>query len=217
MKPAAILFDFDGVIVDSVNVKTEAFHSLFSDEQDHLAKILDFHLANGGMSRFIKFEIIYRDLLKKPLSAEQAQELGERFSKVVKQKVIDCPYMPGALEFIHKYSSQVPLFIASGTPQDELQEVVSKRGLLPYFREIHGAPRGKSEIVRDILIRYKLNPEDMPFIGDAINDYKAALETSLPFYAYMPHAEQGAFPNDTMFIHDFQELEQNLFKNDQGY
>lgn len=206
----AILFDFDGVIVDSVNVKTEAFRELFSNEKEHLQAILNFHLANGGMSRFVKFEIIYREILKKPLTQELSQELGEKFSKLVMQKVIACEYMPGALEFLQKYSKQIPLFIASGTPQDELHEITAKRDLTPYFKEIHGTPRSKPDIILDILKRYNIRTEEMPFIGDAINDYKAAVETKTPFYGYIQNGN-GGFPNDVYIVHSFQALEDKLF------
>jgi beta-phosphoglucomutase-like phosphatase (HAD superfamily) len=60
MTVKAVLFDFDGVIVESVYVKTEAFRELFAGESEYLSEILAFHLANGGMSRYTKFEIIYR-------------------------------------------------------------------------------------------------------------------------------------------------------------
>ncbi|MBX3036827.1 MAG: HAD family hydrolase [Anaerolineales bacterium] len=206
----AILFDFDGVIVDSVNVKTEAFRELFSNEKEHLQTILNFHLANGGMSRFVKFEIIYREILKKPLTKEFSQELGERFSKLVMQKVIECEYMPGALEFLQKYSTQLPLFIASGTPQDELKTITAKRGLTNYFKEIHGTPRSKPKIIRDIVERHNIKTEEMPFIGDAINDYKAAIETNLPFYGYVLQGN-GGFSKDVTIIRSFQELESALF------
>lgn len=211
MTVKAILFDFDGVIVDSVNIKTEAFRELFSDEKKHIQKIEDFHLANGGMSRFKKFEIIHRDILQKPLSDKQLKELGERFSQLVEQKVKECEYIPGAFEFIQKYSQQIPLFVASGTPQDELQSITAQRGLTMYFKEIHGTPRGKPEIIRDILSRYALRAEEMPFIGDAINDYKASLETKSPFYGYLLEGT-GNFPPDVNVVHSFQEMEVELFK-----
>ncbi|WKZ36495.1 MAG: HAD hydrolase-like protein [Anaerolineales bacterium] len=210
MTVKAILFDFDGVLVDSVNVKTEAFRELFSDEREHLQEVMDFHLANGGMSRFVKFEMIYHGILKKPLSAEQSKELGEKFSRLVMQKVIESTYMPGALEFIRKYSKQLPLFIASGTPQDELHEITSQRGLNSYFREIHGTPRGKPEIIRDILMRYAFETNEMPFIGDAINDYKASLETNSPFYGHVLSGD-GGFPADVEIVRSFHELETRLF------
>jgi phosphoglycolate phosphatase-like HAD superfamily hydrolase len=211
MKAKAVLFDFDGVIVESVGVKTEAFRELFANEPEHLPAILALHLANGGMSRFTKFEIIHRDILKRPLSAQRSRELGEGFSALVMQKVIACPYMPGALEFIQKHATRLPLFIASSTPQTELHEILLRRNLAGYFCETHGTPRGKPEIMQDLLIRYKLDLKDMPFIGDAINDYKAASEIGLPFYGFVPASGGHPFPPDVKIISDFTQLESVLF------
>jgi phosphoglycolate phosphatase-like HAD superfamily hydrolase len=211
MTIAGIIFDFDGVLVDSVNVKTEAFRALFKDEEQHLTEIIDFHLANGGISRFAKFEYIHRSILKEDLSEERSRELGDTFSRLVVKKVIECPTMPGALEFIRKYSGQIPLFMASATPQDELQEIVSKRRMSPFFQEIHGSPRNKSEIIQDILYRNRLAAGDVPFVGDAINDYMASLETGSPFFAFATDGRQGSFPPQATIIRSFPELEQHLF------
>ena len=52
-----IIFDFDGVILDSVNIKTEAFYKLFEQYGSKIAnQVVDYHIINGGMSRFKKFE-----------------------------------------------------------------------------------------------------------------------------------------------------------------
>ena len=59
----AILFDFDGVIVDSVEIKTEAFRDLFRQESaDDLERILDYHKAHGGISRVKKIEYFYANI-----------------------------------------------------------------------------------------------------------------------------------------------------------
>ena len=56
----AILFDFDGVIVDSVDIKTIAFKELFSAFPEHSREIERYHLDHLGVSRYQKFEWIYR-------------------------------------------------------------------------------------------------------------------------------------------------------------
>ena len=43
----SIVFDFDGVLVDSVNIKTEAFARLFDHEgPEVLEKVVAYHLEN---------------------------------------------------------------------------------------------------------------------------------------------------------------------------
>jgi phosphoglycolate phosphatase-like HAD superfamily hydrolase len=211
MTVKAILFDFDGVIVESVNVKTDAFREMFANESEHLPAILAFHLANGGMSRFTKFEIIYRDFLQRSLSPQESEDLGKHFSELVKEKVVASPYVPGALEFIEKYASSTPLFIASGTPHNELVEILSRRNLDGFFCEAHGTPRTKTEIIQDILERHDMTPIEMPFIGDAMNDYKAAVQIGLSFYGRVSLGAVNPFPSDIPVFPDLTELEHYIF------
>ena len=72
----AIIFDFDGVIADSNNIKTDAFVKLFEGYPSNIKEMIRmFHLQNGGMSRFDKFRYIYANIIneyvKDILSAEQ--------------------------------------------------------------------------------------------------------------------------------------------------
>ena len=59
-----IILDFDGVILESVSVKTEAFRTLFSFAPEYVEEIVKFHKDNGGMSRFDKFRYIFDHILK---------------------------------------------------------------------------------------------------------------------------------------------------------
>src|SRR5690606_22889470 len=43
---SAVIFDFDGVILESVKVKTDAFKELFSDYPEHLEAIVAYHENN---------------------------------------------------------------------------------------------------------------------------------------------------------------------------
>ena len=95
----AIVFDFDGVLVESVEVKTRAFARLFAGETpEAVERIVTYHRQHGGISRFEKFETIYRDLLKRPLSEEIFHALCEQFSRLVVEEVVAAPWVEGALE-----------------------------------------------------------------------------------------------------------------------
>ena len=60
MNLKAIFFDFDGVLVESVDIKTRAFSKLFEREgEDVVKKVIDYHIDNGGVSRYEKFRYIY--------------------------------------------------------------------------------------------------------------------------------------------------------------
>jgi phosphoglycolate phosphatase-like HAD superfamily hydrolase len=183
MMPRAVIFDFDGVILESADIKTEAFLELFSDYPELRERILKHHLENQGISRYRKFEWIYTTLLGKELDSEESRRLGEDFSTIVLEKILACDYVPGARQMLESLDGRCMMFVASGTPQEELDRIVETRGLSRFFREVWGTPLGKSEIIRSILARYELEPEEVLFIGDGLSDYHAARETGVPFFA----------------------------------
>jgi HAD superfamily hydrolase (TIGR01549 family) len=178
----AIVFDFDGVIIESFDIKTQAFRELFKGS-DKVNEIVEYHKQNGGVSRYKKFKHIYSEILKQPLDDKIFKELGEKFSNLVVEEVKKCPYVPGAFEFINKQYGRKKLFIASGTPEEELHDIVAARGIFKYFKGVYGSPATKSEIMRGILEREKLGRNEVLFIGDAITDYHEANRVGVLFMA----------------------------------
>ncbi len=181
--PAAVVFDFDGVILESAEIKTEAFLELFSGHPEHREAILRHHYEHLGISRFEKFAWIYRNLLGRELGGEESRRLGEAYSALVLEKVLACPPVPGALELLADLRGRLRAFVASGTPQEELARIVELRGLAPYFDEVRGAPESKESIVRDLLGRYRLAPAEVLLVGDGLSDYRAALAAGVRFVA----------------------------------
>ena len=69
MKVEQIIFDFDGVILDSHRIKTKTFYNLFSEYGFNIAKQVKlYHLQNSGISRKIKFKYIFKNILKKKIN-----------------------------------------------------------------------------------------------------------------------------------------------------
>jgi phosphoglycolate phosphatase len=183
----AIIFDFDGVIVESMDIKARAFAFLFRDHPEHVDEIVKLHMFHGGMPRFEKFEIIYNKILRKPLSEEQKDALGRQFSDFVYKEVVRCPFVAGAEEFLKKYHKKYPLFIVSGTPDNEMKAIVKERGMGKYFREVLGSPVSKITHNAGILKRHNFNPEETIFVGDSIDDWKAAEAVGIKFILRSPN------------------------------
>jgi HAD superfamily hydrolase (TIGR01549 family) len=201
----AVFFDFDGVILESVTVKTNAFRALFSAYPEHLAAIINYHLENGGVSRFEKFNVIYRDILRQPLTPEEFQSLGQRFNELVINEVLVCPFVPGAYELLERLVAELPLFVISATPPDELRQIIQRRGLEPFFEGIYGAPPGKAETIGTILDEQGWKPGEVVFIGDSLNDLAAAQTVGVPFIGRMP-ADNSIVFEIRPVVHDLVEL-----------
>lgn len=188
-----IILDFDGVILESVDVKTHAFRELFSFTPEHVDEIVNFHVHNGGMSRFDKFRYFYKNILKEPLSDEQYEFLCNRFSELVFDGVLKSTFVPGAESFLEHFSTKTSLFVVSATPVSELTEIVRQRGLLDYFKAIYGAPRTKHECIKEILINMNCPKENAIFVGDALNDYKAAKKAGVRFVSRVKSGDTNIF------------------------
>jgi len=177
-----IIFDFDGVIAESVQVKTDAFASLYEQYGDNIVtKVIEHHEANGGMSRFEKIKLYHGFYLNKAITNEEIEDLANQFSKLVVRKVIDSPYVPGVFKYIQKCYEKYNLFISTGTPTNEMKHILIGRGIAEYFIGIHGSPEKKSVHITKIISKYNYHPDELIFYGDANTDINAAKQASIPF------------------------------------
>jgi HAD superfamily hydrolase (TIGR01549 family) len=180
----AIIFDFDGVLVESADIKTSAFAKLFEGEESgSVEKIIKYHLEHAGVSRFEKLKYIYKNILHRKLSEETFKNLCQRFSKLVKGEVITAPYIKGAEVFLNNYAAGYKCFVSSATPQAEIEDIIKKRNMSQYFSAVFGAPKQKTDIVKEIICTYRLYPKEAVYIGDALTDYEAAIAHNIHFIA----------------------------------
>lgn len=197
-----IIFDFDGVICDSVNVKTDAFATMYKAYGDKVvAKVIRHHHEHGGISRYEKFRYYHKEFLGIALTDEEVMIMGDKFSSIALQKVIDSPYLPGVLDFIKKSQQNSDLFICTGTPETEIRIILDKKGLTKYFKGIYGAPKNKADIIQEIMHTYRFSTEELEFYGDAMTDYNAAKATNIKFTGVF--SSTTSFPEGTLVIKDF--------------
>ena len=113
----AIAFDFDGVLAESVEVKTHAYALLFKgEEEEAISQFIDYHNKHLGISRFEKIRVFYKDILQRPLSEKRFQELCLRYSQLVVEGVVVAPWVKGAQDFIIQNENHYMFSIVSGTP-----------------------------------------------------------------------------------------------------
>ncbi len=205
----AIIFDFDGVLAESVDVKTRAFEALYAEYGDRIVEqVRDYHLQHGGISRFEKFRYYHEVLLGKTLTKDEENQLGDRFSQYVEDAVVESVYVAGAYNFLESYYQSIPLFVASGTPDVELKRIVSRRNMAHYFISVHGSPVKKGDIIQDILTKHSFNPDHVLMIGDAIADYEGAIAAGVKFMGrVMKYPETYPFSVETLVLPDLVDLE----------
>ncbi len=210
MQYKALFFDFDGVIADSVEVKTRAFAEIFRvygpEIQD---RVVAHHQANGGMTRKDKFIHYHKEFLNTPLDKGGLDALCRRFSSLVVDEVVASDEIPGAKETLEKWSAVVPCFVVSATPDDEIEAIVARRGLSCYFKEVLGSGRTKSENLSYLLKKYAILPETSVFFGDAASDYRAAVDCGVNFLGILPGpaAPLLKIAPDIQWVRNFTEMD----------
>lgn len=204
-----IIFDFDGVLVESVDVKTRAFARMFDEEGEAVVRMVtDYHLKNGGLSRVHKFRYYYEEILERSLSETKLRELCDTFSRLVIDEVINSPYVNGAKEFLDRVHNEIDLYVASGTPEDELREIIRRRDMDGFFKDVYGSPKLKGEIAKMILQKNGYNPKEVVFIGDSITDLKGAQESGVGFIGRIAGTGNTSFAGmDVKVIKDMNDLE----------
>ena len=201
----AVGLDFDGVVVESAKIKTDAFRHLFAHVPEHLPAIVALHQKYGGISRHRKFEMIPVDILKRPLDDAERKRLADGFARFVFEGVVACSMVPGAQAFLETWSSTLPLFLISGTPETELIEIVERRNLGQYLTEVHGSPADKASIITDILNQHNLQPSEMIYVGDASSDEIAANKAGVPFIGIASNMI-GSFKNPVDILPNLNDL-----------
>lgn len=196
----AYFFDFDGVLVDSVGVKTDAFAALFEPYgHEILARVLEHHRLHGGISRVDKIQYSHTHFVGAALSEVELANWSQDYSRLVLERVIKADWIAGAREFLEEVYEQSLVFVISGTPEDELVQVIRVRQIDHYFSEILGSPTRKPEHVRNLVAKYGLDPAACVFIGDALTDYDAARETGLQFIGIQGDV---SFPDGALVLPD---------------
>jgi beta-phosphoglucomutase-like phosphatase (HAD superfamily) len=209
-RTSAVVLDFDGVVLQSAAIKSQAFAELFADRPERIEAIVELHERHGGLSRYRQFDMIYRDVLNEPLSQKESRLLGQRYSELVLDKVLQCPFVPGAMEFMATAPRDLPIFIASGSPHEELRLAIERREIEPFLSGFWGSPTEKPWTIRAVIDSCACTPDAVVVVGDAPSDHVAALETGTRFIGVVASGRASPFPSDTVIVEDLTSLAEVL-------
>lgn len=192
-----VFWDFDGVIKDSVEVKTQAFAQLFKPYGAEVAeRVCSHHEDHGGMSRFEKIPL-YLEWAGELATPELVDKYCKRFSRLAFQGVIDSPWVAGAEALLRDNPYRQTFVLVTATPQGEIEEILAELKLRSCFMDVFGAPTSKKEAIRITLATCKIEPQLCLMIGDAGADMDAA-QANQAHFLLRRHATNGrVFENYT--------------------
>ncbi|MFA6192500.1 MAG: HAD hydrolase-like protein [Sulfurimonas sp.] len=181
-----ILWDFDGVILDSMKIKGDGFKELFKEyDEEHVQLIEKYHYENGGVSRFEKIRYFFHTILEQEISEIDVQKFADTFATIIEQKLYNkSNLIAETVNFIKSNYKKYNFHIVSGAEHDELNELCKYFGLSNYFKSIEGSPTKKDILVKNILKKYEYKKEETALIGDAMTDYNASVTNKIKFYGF---------------------------------
>lgn len=176
-----VVWDFDGVIKESVSVKTQAFYDLFLPfGEDVASKVRAHHLENTGVSRHKKLEL-YLDWAGLDVSTHVISEFADRFADKVVSSVINSGWTRGVLHYLSQNWRKKKFIICSATPQDELQYICEQINISHMFLALVGTPQSKSDGIQAFLSENPSLLTSTVMIGDATADIEAARASKIKF------------------------------------
>lgn len=180
------IWDFDGVILDSMHVRDDGFRNIFKAfPPDQVDRLMAFHTENGGLSRFVKIRFFFENIRQEKVSDKVMDEYAQQFTQIMRQALINPSLLIlDTVQFIKQNFQRYNFHIASGSEQTELRYLCEQLGLASYFLSIHGSPTPKATIVKQILEQNAYDGSQTVMIGDSVNDLDAARDNGISFWGY---------------------------------
>lgn len=208
MKKYQIIFDFDGVILNSHNVKTDAFFEIFKEFGNIKAKKAQkYHLKNIGISRFKKFKYIIKNILKD--KTINSKYLNKKFQDYCFKKIKSLKINSDLKYFLKKYNKKYDMFISTATPQNDIIRILKEKKIIHFFKKIYSSPKKKYEHINLIKRKFKKRI----FIGDSNEDLLACIKTKT-FFILKEHKEnKNIFKNkEIVKIKNYKNIKYKLDK-----
>ena len=193
------IFDFDGTLVQSNEIKKETFYEVTQNFSE-LSSILDKILSNPDSGdRYKIFDTLIKssDIDKK--FGINSDYLSHLYTSICELKIAKAPEVKGAYKTLIKLkNSKIKIFISSATPLKTLKKIIIMRGWEELFDDIYGHPDSKESHLREILSINRYKASEAVYIGDSDIDRRTALVVGCKFIGIGLNYERFKKKPDTL-------------------
>ncbi|MGY0034897.1 HAD family hydrolase [Pedobacter sp. NJ-S-72] len=185
-KYKVLLWDFDGVIMDSMPIRSKGFELVLAEyPKEQVEQLMAFHEANGGLSRYVKFRYFFEEIRKESITDDEVLALAGKFSEIMLSLLMDENLLiQDSVSFIRNNWQKFEMHIVSGSDGKELRIINDSLDLSSFFKTINGSPTPKKQLVEAVLADNQYDKKDVILIGDSINDFDAASFNDISFAGY---------------------------------
>lgn len=209
MEIKAVLFDMDGVIVDTEPLHRKAYFKMFEDNGLSVSEEL-YQSFTGQSTKSVCKQL--KERFKTEESVERLMQEKRTYFKEFFDNDPDFNLLPGVLELIqHYYSRDIKLVLASSASMNTITWVFDRFELNPYFvGKISGADLKASKPHPEIFIKAaeiaKTARENCIVIEDSTSGIRAAYDAGIYCIAYKsPHSKNQKYDLANKVISDFTE------------
>lgn len=184
MRFEAIVFDFDGTLIQSAEAKHEAFYRLFPDEAPYRDIVTNILRNDPDGSRHDVIPRMMDAMAKRGLALPPGQSAVDRigaYAQAVYAIQTNVPECPGASDLLRDLHRDTTLYVSSNTPEVDLATLIEKRGWGSYFAGWFGHPRIKKETLTTLVARHGGDPKRLAVVGDGESDELAAASVGCHF------------------------------------
>ena len=166
-----IIFDFDGVILDSNSIKKLAIQSSVENILDEVTtkEFVDYFVNLNGVPREQK--------IAKYLPVAEHNNVLKNYEEILDVNLKDANLICGVKELIQNlYALKIKLYVLSGGAQIEVINLLKFFGLFNYFDGVFGGPKNKEQN-----LEHKKNKKPVLYFGDSKVDYAVSKEHHFDF------------------------------------
>ncbi|RMG17644.1 MAG: HAD family hydrolase [Bacteroidetes bacterium] len=187
MKRLILVFDKDGVLIDSEQVKLRLVEKIFDAYPQHAAAIHAYNHQTVGIPRSVKFEHICRHILCLPNPESALAHFSQAYTRAVDEELKRVAPVAGVRAYLQHRSE--PKYVCSAAPKAEVLQNLESQGLSHFFEEVYAFPDAKADVMRRLKAEQQAQ---IVFWGDTLADYRAAQEAGV-FFIGVTTARQNPF------------------------
>jgi phosphoglycolate phosphatase-like HAD superfamily hydrolase len=167
----SFIFDFDGVILDSNNIKKNAI-------SESVIGILSSERAEEFVNYFINLNGVPREVkIAKYIPKEKYEYVLNKYESIIDKRLQCAKLIPGVRDIIQTLSRlKKSMIVLSGGTQTEVLQLLVKKGLSENFDGVFGGPKNKEENLQGLSLK-----EPVLYFGDSEVDYLVSKNNNFDF------------------------------------